>query len=210
MGKLGKILFWVALVAIGAACVGASYYVRSSAESGISSEATFARAEARRIQEQVVLYSERIVPSRIPFHMLLQGLGIDAGTAARMISSAQSVFDLRHLRAGNRLSVGRSVLGDLRSVRYRIDPDRVLLSLIHIYQQLWLKHRNRRLRRRPLCKDARLGSADFPLGVTHLSEIQWLSTPRARIDLGRMPSRPGTRCTLVLQASHAHQESCPP
>jgi murein DD-endopeptidase MepM/ murein hydrolase activator NlpD len=58
--------------------------------------------------------------------MLLQGLGIDAGTAARMISSAQSVFDLRHLRAGNRLSVGRSVLGDLRSVRYRIDPDRVL------------------------------------------------------------------------------------
>ncbi|MGB8524096.1 MAG: peptidoglycan DD-metalloendopeptidase family protein [Candidatus Acidiferrales bacterium] len=126
MGKLGKILFWVSLVAVGAACVGASYYVRYSAESGISSEATFARAEARRIQEQVVLYSERIVPSRVPLHMLLQGLGIDAGTAARMISSAQSVFDLRHLRAGNRLSVGRSVLGDLRSIRYRIDPDRVL------------------------------------------------------------------------------------
>ncbi len=58
--------------------------------------------------------------------MLLQGLGIDAETAARMISSAQSVFDLRHLRAGNRLSVGRSVLGDLRLVRYRIDTDRVL------------------------------------------------------------------------------------
>jgi murein DD-endopeptidase MepM/ murein hydrolase activator NlpD len=126
MGKFGKILFWCVLVAVGAACVGASYYVRDSAESEVGSQAKSARSEARRIQEQVVLYSERIVPARFPFHVILQGLGIDAGTAARMISSAQSVFDLRHLRAGNRLSVGRSVLGDLRSVNYRIDADRVL------------------------------------------------------------------------------------
>ena len=126
MGKLGKILFWSVLVAAGAACVGASYYVRDSAESEVSAQARFARGDARRIQEQVILYSERIVPARFPFHVLLQGLGIDAGTAARMISSAQSVFDLRHLRAGNRLTVGRSVLGDLRLVRYRIDTDRVL------------------------------------------------------------------------------------
>ena len=126
MGKFGKILFWCVLAAVGGACVGASYYVRNSAEAEISSQATLARGEARRIQEQVVLYSERIVPARFPFHVILQGLGIDAGTAARMISSAQSVFDLRHLRAGNRLSVGRSVLGDLRLVRYRIDTDRVL------------------------------------------------------------------------------------
>ena len=126
MGKFGKILFWCVLAAVGGACVGASYYVRNSAEAEISSQATLARGEARRIQEQVVLYSERIVPARFPFHVILQGMGIDAGTAARMISSAQSVFDLRHLRAGNRLSVGRSVLGDLRLVRYRIDTDRVL------------------------------------------------------------------------------------
>jgi murein DD-endopeptidase MepM/ murein hydrolase activator NlpD len=126
MGKFSKILFWCILVAVGAACVGASYYVRNSAEAGISSQATFARAEARRIQEQVIIYSQRIVPARFPFHTLLQGLGVDEGTAARVISSAQSVFDLRHLRAGNRLSVGRSVLGDLRLVRYRIDADREL------------------------------------------------------------------------------------
>ncbi|HXN73552.1 MAG TPA: M23 family metallopeptidase [Candidatus Acidoferrales bacterium] len=126
MGKFGKILFWCVLAAVGGACVGASYYVRNSAEAEISSQATLARGEARRIQEQVVLYSERIVPARFPFHVILQGMGIDAGTAARMISSAQSVFDLRHLRAGNRFSVGRSVLGDLRLVRYRIDTDRVL------------------------------------------------------------------------------------
>jgi murein DD-endopeptidase MepM/ murein hydrolase activator NlpD len=58
--------------------------------------------------------------------MLLRGVGIDAETAGRLTASAQSVFDLRHLRAGNRLDVGRSVLGELRSVRYRIDTDRVL------------------------------------------------------------------------------------
>src|ERR1700685_607018 len=126
MGKFGKILFWCVLVAIGAACVGASYYVRNSAEAEVGSQATSAREEARRIQEQVVLYSERLVPARVTFPTLLEGLGIDTGAVARLISSAQSVFDLRHLRAGNRLAVGRSVLGELRSIRYRIDTDRVL------------------------------------------------------------------------------------
>ncbi len=126
MGKFGRILFWFALVAISAACIGASYYIRNSAEGEVSLQASSAREEARRIQEQVILYSERLVPAGLPFHMLLQGLGIDAETAARLATSAQTVFDLRHLRAGNRLDVGRSVLGELRSVRYRIDGDRVL------------------------------------------------------------------------------------
>src|ERR1700727_1921203 len=126
MGKLGKMLFWFALIAISAACVAASYCVRRSAEEEVSLQATSAREEARRIQEQVVLYTERLVPAGLPFHMLLRGLGIDAETAERLAASAQSVFDLRHLRAGNRLDVGRSVLGELRSIRYRIDGDRVL------------------------------------------------------------------------------------
>src|ERR1700732_2398123 len=126
MGKVGKILFWFALIAMSAILIGTSYYVRNSAESEVSLQASSAREETRRIQEQVVLYSERLVPPRLPFHMLLRGLGIDAETAARLAASAQSVFDLRHLRAGNRLDVGRSVLGELRSIRYRIDGDRVL------------------------------------------------------------------------------------
>src|SRR5580704_4432506 len=126
MRKFGKILFWISLAGVSAGCVGMSYYVRNSAEGEVSLQASSAREEAHRIQEQVVLYSERLVPAGLPFHMLLQGVGIDAETAARLAASAQSVFDLRHLRAGNRLAVGRSVLGELRSVRYRIDTDRVL------------------------------------------------------------------------------------
>jgi murein DD-endopeptidase MepM/ murein hydrolase activator NlpD len=126
MRKFGKILFWISLAGVSAGCVGMSYYVRNSAEGEVSLQASSAREEAHRIQEQVVLYSERLVPAGLPFHLLLQGLGIDSETAARLAASAQSVFDLRRLRAGNRLDVGRSVLGELRSVRYRIDGDRVL------------------------------------------------------------------------------------
>src|ERR1700683_1229387 len=126
MGKFGKILFWFALVALSTVFIATSYYVRRSAEGEIFAQASSARGEAQRIQEQVILYSERLVPAGLPFQMLLRGVGIDAETAGRLAASAQSVFDLRHLRAGNRLDVGRSVLGELRSVRYRIDTDRVL------------------------------------------------------------------------------------
>src|SRR5580704_16433263 len=126
MGRFGKILFWFALAALSAVVIATSYYVRNSAEGELSMQASSAREEARRIQEQVVLYSQRLVPAGLPFQMLLRGVGIDAETAERLAVSAQSVFDLRHLRAGNRLDVGRSVLGELRSVRYRIDTGRVL------------------------------------------------------------------------------------
>lgn len=126
MGNWPKIIFWSTLVAIGAVCDGASYYIRHSAEKRYASEGYSAREEARRIQEQLTLFTERVVPAGLPFATLLQGLGINPLTAARLAASAQPVFDLRHLRAGNRLAVGRSVLGDLRAVRYWIDTDRVL------------------------------------------------------------------------------------
>ncbi len=47
-------------------------------------------------------------------------------TSASITGSAQSVFDPRHFHAGNLLSVGRSVTGALRNVRYQIDADRML------------------------------------------------------------------------------------
>jgi murein DD-endopeptidase MepM/ murein hydrolase activator NlpD len=86
-----------------------------------------AREEARRIQQQVVLFTEKVVPARLSFVPLLEGFGVDRATAVRLADSAQSVFDLRHLRAGNELAIGRSVLGELRAVRYRIDADRILM-----------------------------------------------------------------------------------
>jgi murein DD-endopeptidase MepM/ murein hydrolase activator NlpD len=126
MGKRMRVLFWIIFVAAGSAGIGWSYYARWSAESQFSAEALLARAEARRIQEQVVLFTEKTVPRRIPFYAVLLGMGIDPALAARAVAAAQPVFDLRHLRAGNRVEVGRSVLGEFRAVRYRIDTDRML------------------------------------------------------------------------------------
>ena len=126
MANLKRLIFWTSFALVAAACIGASYYVRYSAERRGSTEASLARDEALRIQQQVVLFTKRIVPSGRPFSVFLHGLGIDSPTTARLAAAAQPVFDLRHLRAGNELDVGRSVLGDLREVRYSIDADRVL------------------------------------------------------------------------------------
>jgi murein DD-endopeptidase MepM/ murein hydrolase activator NlpD len=125
-----RIICWVLLLAAGAACIGASYRARYAAERQFYTEASFAREEAQRIQQQVILFTQRAIPARLPFAAMLQGLGIDSLTATRVVASAQPVFNLRRLRAGNEVAVGRSVLGELRLVRYRIDTDRVLMTTL--------------------------------------------------------------------------------
>ncbi|HEX4003144.1 MAG TPA: M23 family metallopeptidase [Candidatus Acidoferrales bacterium] len=124
--NLGRAIFWPAFLAVAAGCVAASYHVRFSAEGKISEQASLAAAEAKRIQRQVVLFSKMVVPSRLPFAQFLQKVGIDAATATRVVASALPVFDFRHMRAGNQLKIGRSVLGELREVDYRIDEDHIL------------------------------------------------------------------------------------
>ena len=126
MGRNGRTIFWLGFAAAAAACVGASYCVRYSAEKQLAGEATAAREQAQRIQQQVVLFTRRVVPEGLPFASLLQRIGVNSQTAARLAASAQPVFDLRQVRAGHQVAVGRSVLGDLREVRYRIDADRFL------------------------------------------------------------------------------------
>jgi len=126
MANRARLIFWPSFALAAAACIGASYYARYSAEKKVTSEASIARDETLRIQREVVLFTKRFVPSGRPFSKFLEGLGIDSPTTARLAASAQPVFDLRHLRAGNEIDVGRSVLGELREVRYNIDTDRVL------------------------------------------------------------------------------------
>jgi hypothetical protein len=126
MANLRKLIFWPSFALVAAACLGASYYVRYKADQQFVAEVSSARAEAQRIQREVVFFTKSIIPSRRPFAIFLNRLGIDSPTVARLVASAQPVFDLRHLRAGNELSLGRSVLGELREVRYNIDTDRVL------------------------------------------------------------------------------------
>ena len=124
--NLARAIFWPTFLAVAAGCAAASYHVRFSAESKISAQASLAATEAKRIQQQVILFSKMVVPSRLPFAEFLRKVGIDAATATRVVASALPVFDFRHVRAGNQLTIGRSVLGELREVDYRIDEDHVL------------------------------------------------------------------------------------
>lgn len=121
-----KIILWTVLVIAGAACIAASYRARFEAERQFSTEVESAQVETQRIQ-QVVLYTARAIPARLQFTSILQNFGIDPATAARVVTSAASVFNMRRLRAGNQISVGRSIVGELREIRYRVDPDRVLM-----------------------------------------------------------------------------------
>jgi murein DD-endopeptidase MepM/ murein hydrolase activator NlpD len=126
MANLGRLIFWPVFMLVAAGCLGASYDVRYKSDRQFAAEVSSARDEALRIQREVVVFTKNVVPSRRPFAVFLNGLGIDSPTTARLVASAQPVFDLRHLRAGNELDIGRSVLGELREVRYNIDTGRVL------------------------------------------------------------------------------------
>jgi murein DD-endopeptidase MepM/ murein hydrolase activator NlpD len=121
-----RVALWCVLIVAAAATILYSMRVRSAAEADLSSEIAASHVETHRFQDNVVVFTDKIVPAGHPFNALLQDLGMAPELAARAVASAQSVFDLRHLRAGNQLSVGRTVMGELREIRYRIDADRVL------------------------------------------------------------------------------------
>jgi murein DD-endopeptidase MepM/ murein hydrolase activator NlpD len=127
MLKAFRVIFWIAFIAAGVACVVASYRQLNATERELLAQAAASRDDVQRLEEKLILFKRGIVPAREPFNALLQGQGIDSADAARMVAAAQPVFDLRRVRAGNQFAVGRSVAGDLREVRYRIDVDRELL-----------------------------------------------------------------------------------
>jgi murein DD-endopeptidase MepM/ murein hydrolase activator NlpD len=126
MPKALHVALWAALIVAGAATIGYSLQMRAAAENDFDAEVSASNIDANRIQQQVEVFTEKAVPAGHPFNALLQDLGIAPDLSSRIAASAQSVFDLRHLRAGNRVSIGRSMMGELREIKYRIDADRVL------------------------------------------------------------------------------------
>ncbi len=123
---LKRLIFWPSFALAAASCLGASYHVRFAAERQFAKQASSARDDAQRIQRDVVLFTKRSVPPGLAFATFLQKLGINQATVAQLVASSQPVFDFRHLRAGHELDVGRSVLGNLRKIKYDIDSDSIL------------------------------------------------------------------------------------
>jgi murein DD-endopeptidase MepM/ murein hydrolase activator NlpD len=97
-----------------------------AAEQAFRLQGAQARAEAARIRAQVVLPTKSKLPAGGNFAAALQSFGLTSQEAGEASTAAGHAFNLRQLRAGNTLIVGRSVEGELRDISYKIDTDRML------------------------------------------------------------------------------------
>jgi murein DD-endopeptidase MepM/ murein hydrolase activator NlpD len=114
------------VVAGGGATLGYVFRMRLAAAAEFHHQVQLATAEAERIREQVILPTEKQVPAGENFTMALQKFGLSPEDAANASAAAQQAFNLRQVRAGNTITVGRSVEGTLREIDYKIDTDRML------------------------------------------------------------------------------------
>jgi murein DD-endopeptidase MepM/ murein hydrolase activator NlpD len=110
----------------GAAALGYAFRQRLATTAEFERQVKLAKEEAARIREEVILPTEKRVPAGENFVAALQKFGLSAEEATNASAAAQRTFNLRQVRAGNMITVGRSVEGTLREIDYKIDPDRML------------------------------------------------------------------------------------
>jgi murein DD-endopeptidase MepM/ murein hydrolase activator NlpD len=116
----------VVVLASGVAFLGYVFHLRLAASAEFDQQVKLAEEQAARIREQMILPTEKRVPAGENFTAALEKFGLSAEEAASASSAAQHAFDLRQIRAGSTITVGRSVEGALREIDYRIDPGRML------------------------------------------------------------------------------------
>jgi murein DD-endopeptidase MepM/ murein hydrolase activator NlpD len=122
-----RFLFLVlAVCAAGAVFLGYVFQQRLAASAEFDRQVRLAKEEAEWIREQVILPIEKRIPAGENFVAALQKFGLSAEEAANASAAAQHAFNLRQVRAGNTITVGRSVEGTLREINYKIDSDRML------------------------------------------------------------------------------------
>jgi murein DD-endopeptidase MepM/ murein hydrolase activator NlpD len=102
------------------------FRLRLAAAENFDREVQLARAESARIRAEMILSTEEKVPAGENFTAALEKFGLTSAEAANAAAAAQHAFNLRQVRAGNTITVGRSVEGTLREIDYKIDPERVL------------------------------------------------------------------------------------
>ena len=120
----------VLYIVAGVVLAGASMAKRAAAERMLSNETRRVAQQNDALQlawenrDQPV---EAVVRNRTTWSELLQEMEFDPQTVYSVTEAARPVFNLRSLRPGNKLTAVRSRAGELRSVTYRIDPERELL-----------------------------------------------------------------------------------
>jgi murein DD-endopeptidase MepM/ murein hydrolase activator NlpD len=125
---VSRAFLWVLgiLVIAGVLIDGYAIRQRQSVDKQFANEVALGRIEAERIRAQVILPTVHTVSAGLNFAAALVKFGLSGSEAAEATAAAQSVFNLREFRAGNAVAVGRSVLGELREINYKIDADRML------------------------------------------------------------------------------------
>jgi murein DD-endopeptidase MepM/ murein hydrolase activator NlpD len=116
------------LLALGGLAVVAWSHGRlARAEAALAEEAEAAREDASWIAGQIAFQHESVVPRGQTFSDMLFAAGLDAATVQAILTETRGVFDHRRsFRAGHRVRVGRSTLGEVREILYQIDADREL------------------------------------------------------------------------------------
>ena len=110
----------------GAATLAYAFERRLKTTADLDREIRDAQEVANTIRENTVVPTDQRVRAGENFSAVLQKFGLSAEEAAGASAAAQRTFNLRQVRAGNTITVGRSVEGRLREIDYKIDTDRML------------------------------------------------------------------------------------
>jgi murein DD-endopeptidase MepM/ murein hydrolase activator NlpD len=123
MVKRGLVIL---LVCECAAFLGYVFQQRLAAADEYAHQVKLAEQDAKRMREQVVLPHNQRLSTGQNLAAALQKFGLSSREAASASAAAERAFNLRQLRAGKTITVGRSVGGELREIDYKIDADRML------------------------------------------------------------------------------------
>lgn len=116
----------VLILGLGVGAVAFSYQSKAEAESRLQREVQLALESSERIQAQRVEYEEDRIPRGVALADFLPRFDIEPATVYQITSAANPVFDMRKIRAGHLLRIGRNGYDELRAIRYQIDADREL------------------------------------------------------------------------------------
>src|SRR5437660_2550300 len=122
----GFVILILCVGVAGAVLLGFVFEQRLATADEYHRQVRLALEEAKRIREQVILPQHEKLSAGQNLKAALEKFGLSTEEAAGASAAAQRAFNLRQLRAGNTITVGRSVEGTLREIDYKIDPDRML------------------------------------------------------------------------------------
>ena len=120
------VIIVAAELAIGAATLVYTFDRRIKTASEYEHQEQLATEQAKQIHETTIVPTGKTIKAGENFTTALEKFGLTAAEVADASAAAQTAFNLRQVRAGNTITVGRSVEGELREIDYAIDADSVL------------------------------------------------------------------------------------